>query len=69
MRCRPSAGLPPIIPSESVSTKKDKIRDGLKWLSYKGKLSLKSFGSRDNLKPREESKPKNTRKKLDFSMT
>ena len=68
MRSRPSAGLPPIIPSESVSTKKDKIRDGLKWLSYKGKLSLKSFGSRDNLKPREEAKPKNTRKKLDFSM-
>ena len=70
MRMRPSAGLPPIIPSESVqSTKKDKIRDGLKWLSYKGKLSLKTFGSRDNLKPREETKPKNTqRKKLDFSM-
>ena len=47
-------GLPPIIPSENVSnSRKDKLRDGLKWLTFKGKLSLKQFGSRDNLKTRD----------------
>ena len=45
-------GLPPIIPSENVASRKDKIRDGLKWLTFKGKLSLRQFGSRDNLKTR-----------------
>ena len=51
-------GLPPIIPSENVSnSRKDKLRDGLKWLTFKGKLSLKQFGSRDNLKTRDCKRP------------
>ena len=65
-RSKAKQGLPPIIPSENVYSRKDKIRDGLKWLSYKSKLSLRQFGSRDNLKTKEESKQ--TSKKLDLSV-
>ena len=68
----PRSGRPPITPSETVSTKKDKIREGLGWLSYKGKLSLRTFGSRNNLKPSREETVRTSRttskKKLDFSM-
>ena len=60
-------GLPPIIPSETVTTKKDKLRDGLKWLSNRGKLSLRQFGSRDNLKIKDQLKTRGKEKKLDLS--
>ena len=60
-------GLPPIIPSENVSnSRKDKLRDGLRWLTFKGKLSLKQFGSRDNLKTRD-TKERRPEKKINLS--
>ena len=67
-RNKSKTGLPPIIPSENVSSRKDKIRDGFKWLSHKSKLSLRQFGSRDNLKTREDSKHTSKEKKLDLSL-
>ena len=49
-RLKSTAGRPPTVPSEHLQSKrKAKIRESLRWLTYKGKLSFK-FGSRDNLR-------------------
>ena len=50
IKSKSTLGRPPIIPSENLqSSRRDKIRDSLRWLTYKGKFSWKQFGSKDNL--------------------
>ena len=49
-RLKPTAGRPPAIPSSHLQSKrKARLRESLRWLTHKGKLSFK-FGSRDNLR-------------------
>ena len=71
-RLRPTAGRPPVIPSDNVGAKrKDKIRESLRWLTYKGKFSWKQFGSRDNLRTERggrESARDSKQKKIDLSV-
>ena len=57
IKSKSSLGRPPIIPSENLqSSRREKIRNSLRWLTgsagsaYKGKFSWKQFGSRDNLR-------------------
>jgi len=65
-------GRPPIIPSENLqSSRRDKIRESLRWLAYKGKFSWKQFGSRDNLRTtrgRRGAENDSKQKKVDLSI-
>merc|ERR1739842_22410 len=66
-------GRPPIIPSENLqSSRRDKIRDSLRWLAYKGKgFSWRQFGSKDNLRSnrgRGGAESDSKQKKVDLSM-
>lgn len=51
-----SEGLPPIMANEKEKRKsrKDKIRERLRWLTSRSKLTMRNFGSRDNLQNMRE---------------
>ena len=51
-----SDGLPPTMANEKEKRKsrKDKIRERLRWLTSKSKLTMRNIGSRDNLKNMKE---------------
>ena len=72
-KSKSALGRPPIIPSENLqSSRRDKIRDSLRWLAYKGKgFSWRQFGSKDNLRPnrgRQGAESDSKQKKVDLSM-
>ena len=77
IKSKSTLGRPPIIPSENLqSSRRDKIRESLRWLSgslaYKGtKFSWKQFGSKDNLRTsrgRRGAENDSKQKKVDLSI-
>ena len=46
--------LPPKMKNEKMKSRKNKIRERLRWLTSRSKLSMRNFGSRDNLKNMKE---------------
>ena len=49
-------GLPPIMANdkERIQPRKDKLRERIRWLTSRSKLSMRNFGSRDNLQNMKE---------------
>ena len=72
IKSKSTLGRPPIIPSENLhSSRRDKIRESLRWLAYKGKFSWKQFGSKDNLRSargRRGAEGESKQKKVDLSL-